>query len=244
MSLPKLPRSLFLLLAFGACLLGDANAASTVTKSDFSGVWQLNEHTSDTANDITTRLHAEQKKEAAAASHPAGASSTAAPASNPLGHGGGHGMGGGMGGHGGGGMGGGGGGMGGGRHGGGSHDYVDQSTDSDKPKIPAPPLLANDSLLNVQQDAHSMQVDFNNSDRLDTRFDGATHQSLNGDAMVQTQLSGDSMQVSMQFTDGTTLEQTWVRSADGKQLTLTESWKTVDLKEPIVFQRKYDRLDL
>jgi hypothetical protein len=133
---------------------------------------------------------------------------------------------------------------GGGRHG--NHDSQDpSSSDSSKPpKDPTPPLFADDALLNVQQDNKGIRVDFNNNDRLDTKFDGITRQSLNGSAQVQTQMTKDGMEVSMQFGDGTRLDQAWVRSPDGHHLTVTETWTTVDLKDPIIFTRNYDRLDL
>ncbi|GAB2561266.1 hypothetical protein GCM10027066_00940 [Dyella jejuensis] len=202
---------------------------------DFTGIWQLNDKQSDSPATITRRLHAQIRREQAPSSRPAGASSSAAPSSSSSPSGGhGRGMGGMGGGH---GMGGG------GRHG--SHDAKDQSSGNSAPhKDPTPPLLADDALLNIQQDRKGMQVDFNNTDRLDTRFDGITRQSLNGSAQVRTELTPDGMQVSMTFDDGTRLDQAWVRSADGHHLTVTETWTTANVEEPIVFQRSYDRLDL
>lgn len=134
--------------------------------------------------------------------------------------------------------------MGGGsRHG--NHDAQDQSSGSSTPhKDPTPPLLANDTLLNVQQTSLGMRVDFNNTDRLDARFDGIARPSLNGSAHVQTQLTANGMQISMAFDDGTQLDQSWVRSPDGHHLTVTETWTTNAIKAPIVFTRSYDRLDL
>lgn len=239
MPLSNIFRPSFLLLAAGSLFVGYASAQMTSPGSDFSGIWQLNDHASDSAAVITQRLHEERRREQAPSSRPADASSSAAPASSGNssgGRGGGRGMGG---------MGGGGHGMGGGgRHG--SHDSQDSSSsDSGKPpKDPTPPLFANDALLNVQQNNKGVRVDFNNSDRLDTQFDGITRQSLNGSAHVQTQLTKDGMQVSMDFNDGTRLEQAWVRSPDGHHLTVTETWTTSELKAPIVFTRSYDRLDL
>jgi hypothetical protein len=219
----KLSRSSCLWFAATLLMTGHAVAQS-------SGIWQLNDKQSDSAGDITARLHAEKHREEAPSSRPAGASSSAAPASSSNGNGG-HGGGRGMGG--------------GGRHGGGNQD--DQTSSSDKPtpkKDPSPPLLTSDSLLNVQQTDKGIRVDYNNTDRLDTKFDGITRPSLNGSAQVQTQRSADDMQVSMQFDDGTRLDQTWVRSPDGHHLTVTETWTTNEVKEPIVFKRSYDRLDL
>jgi hypothetical protein len=239
----KRSRYTLLWLAAGLLIAGHAAAQSKPSGPDFSGIWQLNDKQSDSAADISARLHAEKHREEAPSSRPASASTSAAPASSSNnsygGHGGGRGMGGGGGG---GGMGGG---MGGGRHGGGNHNSQSLTNDkSAQQKDPTPPLLTNDSLLNVQQTDKGMQVDYNNTDRLDTKFDGVTRQSLSGSAHVQTQLSADGMQVSMQFDDGTRLDQTWVRSADGHHLTVTETWTTNDVKEPIVFKRSYDRLDL
>ncbi|MBE1159723.1 hypothetical protein [Dyella acidiphila] len=235
----KYPRPSCLWLAAGLLITQVALAQETTTGSDFSGIWQLNDKQSDSAADITERLHREKRREEAPSSRPAGASTSAAPASsgnNFGGRGGGHGMGGG-------GMGGGG--MGGGRHGGGKHDTQASSDGSSAPaRDPTPPLLANDALLNVQQTDKSVQVDYNNTDRLNTRFDGVARQSINGSAQVQTQLSPDGMQVSMQFDDGTHLDQSWQRSPDGHHLTVTETWTTTTVKEPIVFKRYYDRLDL
>lgn len=213
-----------------------ALAQTAPSAQDFSGVWQLNDRASDSAAVIAQRLHAERRREETPSSRPANASSSATPGTssqNGFGHGGGHGMGGG-------------GGMGGGH--GGRHGQNSQHTSSDdggKPaKDPTPPLFADDALLNVQQDRTGMRVDFNNTDRLDTKFDGIPRQTLNGGAHVQTQLTPDGMQVSMDFGDGTRLDQSWVRSPDGHHLTLTETWTTTQVKEPIVFIRRYDRLDL
>ena len=50
--------------------------------------------------------------------------------------------------------------------------------------------------------------------------------------------------ISMTFDDGTQLDQSWVRSADGHHLTVTETWKPNDLQQPVTFKRSYDRLDL
>jgi hypothetical protein len=238
------------LMIAGSLYAGLALAQTEPSAQDFTGVWQLNDRASDSAAVVAQRLHAERRREEAPSSRPASASSSATPGSsnsNGFGHGGGHGMGGG--GMGGGGMGGGGGGMGGmgGGHGG-RHGGQNQSSSSDgssKPaKDPTPPLFADDALLNVQQDSAGMRVDFNNTDRLDTRFDGISRQTLNGSAHVQTQRTHDGMQVSMDFGDGTRLDQNWVRSPDGHHLTVTETWTTTELKEPIVFTRSYDRLDL
>jgi hypothetical protein len=223
---------------------GLARAANTPLP-DFSGTWRLDQLHSDDVSVIGARLRAEKKREQPAV-QPAAAASTAAPAASQAssqhgGHGGGMG-GGGMGG---GGMGGGG--MGGGHGGGHGHkpsntsdNDSDTATSNDSP----PPLLDVDSLLNVQQDAHSVQVALANSNRLDARLDGITHESLNGSAMVRSQLTADGLQISMEFDGGIRLEQNWVRSPDGHQLTVTEQWTTPSVKQPITFTRNYVRLDI
>ena len=243
MPLP-LSRSSCLLFATSLLFTADVSAQTTAAGPDFSGLWQLNDKASDSAVVITQRLHAEKNREQAPSLHPASASSSGAPASSSNtgfgGRGGGRGMGGG------GGMGGmgGGHGMGGGRHG--NQNSQDSSgSHADAPqKDPVPPLLADDAFLNVQQAGSGLRIDFNNTDRLDTRFDGVTRQSLNSTARVQSQLTPNSAQISMTFDDGTRLDEAWVRSPDGHHLTVTETWTTNALKTPIVFTRNYDRLDL
>jgi hypothetical protein len=233
----KSHRSTLALTLTASLYAGYAVAQMVSPSQDFSGIWQLNDRASDSAAVITQRLHQERRREQAPSSRPAGASSSAtasASAPNGYGHGGGRGMGGGgMGGH----------GMGGGRRG--SQDSQSASGSGGKPaKDPTPPLFADDALLNVQQDNSGVRVDFNNTDRLDTKFDGVARQTLNGSAHVQTRMTHDGMQVSMDFGDGTRLDQAWARSPDGHHLTVTETWTTSELKEPIVFTRSYDRLDL
>jgi hypothetical protein len=185
---------------------------------------------SDDVSVIAGRLREEKRRE-----QPAVATSTGAAASTPAsGQHGGHG--GGMGG----------GGMG-GSHGGG-HGHKSSSNDSDNAATTSndspPPLLNIDSLLNVQQDAKTIQVGLSNSDRLDARLDGITHESLNGTAMVHSQLTADGLQISMEFDGGVRLEQSWVRSPDGHQLTVTEQWTTPSVRQPITFTRNYIRLDI
>jgi hypothetical protein len=211
-----------LMLAIGSMSYA---SAATPAMPDFSGIWQLNDRQSDSAGDINKLYHAEKKREEAPSSHPSNNSgSSPSTLGDLLGSGSGRG----------------------GRHGGGGgHDYEDNSTSSnkDKPTEPTPPLFADDALLNVQQRTADMQVDFNNTDRLDTKFDNVTRPSLNGTAQIQTQLSADGMHVTMQFSDGTRLEQDWAKSADGHHLTVTETWTPVDITQPVVFKRVYDRLD-
>lgn len=240
----RLARSSHLLLATGLIFAAHAAAQTTNPGPDFSGIWQLDDKDSDSAAVITQRLHAEKKREQAPSSRPASASSSGAPSPSSNNGFGGRGGGRSMGGGGMGGMGGGHGGAGGGRRG--NHDSQDASGSGSNapPKDPTPPLLTSDSFLNVQQNSAGVRVDFNNVDRLDTRFDGVARQSLNSNARVQTQLMQNGMQISMSFDDGTHLDEAWVRSPDGRHLTVTEIWTTSDMKEPIVFKRSYDRLDL
>jgi hypothetical protein len=216
-------------MMLGLLAVGGVTLAAT-SATDFSGIWQLDEAHSDSALAITARLHAERRREQTVLAQPAAAASSGTPSSSaPSGRhgGGGRGMGGGGGGH----------------HGGQNQD-TGSDTNNAPSKDPTPPLLENDSLLNVQQDAKSMMVMLNDIDRLDTKFDGVARQSLNGSAVVQTESTSEGMQISMQFKDGTTLQQNWVRSADGHQLTVTETWTTTVVKEPIIFQRSYTRLDI
>lgn len=216
-----------MLVAASLLLVGCAFAQDKPT--DVSGIWQLNDKASDSATDIAQRLRAEKRREEAPSSNPAAASSSGTPAAPS------HAFGGRGGGH----------GMGGGRHGSGSQDSQDSSSSKGTPKkSPSPPLLADDGMLNVQQTSQGMRVDYNNTDRLDTKFDGIARQSLNGSAQVRTQQTPSGIQVSMQFDDGTRLDQAWVRSADGHHLTVTETWTGTEVQAPIVFKRSYDRLDL
>lgn len=235
----SLPRPSRLWFAAGLLSATCAMAQTAAKGPDFSGIWQLNDKESDSATVITQRLHAEKKHEQAPSSRPPSASSsgTSSTASNGGfgGHGGGHGMGGGMGG---GRMGGG------GRHGNRNAQDADTSGKSAPPKDPTPPLLADDSFLNVQQSRQGLHVDYNDTDRLDTRFDGMQRQSLNSNARVQTWLTPNGMAISMAFDDGSQLDQSWVRSPDGHHLTVTETWKPTDLQQPVTFKRSYERLDL
>jgi len=105
-------------------------------------------------------------------------------------------------------------------------------------------LLDNDSLMNVQQDAKGIRVVLDDKDQLDSQLDGNTRQSLSGNAMVQTHITAEGMQISMQFTGDVRLLQTWVKSPDGRHLTVTETWTTPAVQQPIVFKRSYDRLDI
>lgn len=136
--------------------------------------------------------------------------------------------------------------MGGGGHGRGGHGHNKPSTSDTGAAVAdaPPPLLANDSILNVQQDAKHVQVALGDSDRMDARLDGVAQQSLSGNAVVQIRRDVNSMQISMQFDGGTHLEETWVKSPDDRHLVVTEQWTTPVVRQPIVFKRSYDRLDI
>jgi len=241
--MPTLPRLLFLFIAGSGLALSGIAAAASPTLPDFSGIWRLNDQQSDSPDLIAARLRAERNREEAAAQLPASASTGGTPAASSAsnshgGRGGGHGGGSGTGGS---GMGGGGG------HGrGGNHNQSkDSSNDGVSPIVDTPPpLLANDAILNVQQDAKHMQVALSDSDQLNARLDGVAQQSLNGSAVVQTRIYDDGLSISMQFDGGTHLNQNWVKSADGHHMTVTEQWTTPTARQPIVFKRSYDRLDI
>ena len=241
--MPNLPRFLFVFITVGGPALGGGGVAAAAAPAlpDFSGIWRLNDQQSDSPDQIAARLRAERKREEAAAQLPASASTSSTPPSSASNSHGGRG-----GGHGGGGMGGGG--MGGGRghgHGGNRNQSKDSSNDGVSPIVDTPPpLLANDSILNVQQDAKHMQVALSDSDQLNARLDGVAQQSLNGSAVVQTRNYTDGLSISMQFDGGTHLDEFWVKSADGHHLTVTEQWTTPTARQPIVFKRSYDRLDI
>lgn len=237
--LPTRLRSISMFAAAGLLAAVGALQAATPTAADFTGIWRLDDAQSDNAASIELRLRAERTAEQAPVVQPASASSTAGSGSGQSQHS--------RGGHGGGrgGMGGGGTGGGHGGHGGGDRGNKSASSDTGTaPNDPPPPLLDKDSMLNVQQDAKSLQVSLDNTDRLDARFDGIARQSLNGNAVVQTRLTPEGMQISMQFDGGTRLQQDWAKSADGHQLVVTERWSVPSVQQPIVFRRSYVRLDL
>lgn len=223
------PKSHYLLLALLLAMSSLAVRAASPSMPDFSGIWRLNEQQSDSPSDIAARLRAEKKREQPV-QQPPGVAVTSTPASHaPGGHGGGRGMGGGGHGHGGGGR---------------SHDKAATTGGGTPAPDEPPPLLAHDSLMNVQQDARDLRVAFDDKDQLDGRLDGSTHQSLSGNALVQARLTAESLQISMQFEGGVRLRQNWVKSPDGHHLTVTETWTTPAVQQPIVFKLSYDRLDI
>lgn len=229
------PFGLPLAIALASLLATVAHAAaSTAALPDFTGFWRLNDQLSDTPAGIDARLRAERTREQATAQLPAAAASSGTPASAQAGsgrgsHGGGHGAGGGGAGHG---------------HGG-SHEQKPAAADAGTAVVDTPPpLLANDSLLNVQQDDRQVQVALGGSERLDARLDGVARQSLSGAAVVSIRRDADRMEISMHFDGGTRLDEIWVKSADDHHLVVTEQWTTPSVRLPIVFKRSYDRLDI
>jgi hypothetical protein len=223
------PKSRYLPLALLLAISSLAVHATSPSTPDFSGIWRLNEQQSDSPSDIAARLHAEKKLEQPV-QQPAGAAVTSTSASHaPDGHGGGRGMGGGGHGHGGGGRG---------------HDKAVTTDNGTAAPDDPPPLLAHDSLMNVQQDARDIRVAFDDKDQLDGRLDGSTHQSLSGNALVQARLTAEGLQISMQFEGGVRLRQNWIQSPDGHHLTVTETWTTPAVQQPIVFKLSYNRLDI
>ncbi|MFC4527936.1 hypothetical protein ISN76_05785 [Dyella halodurans] len=251
-----LPRrgGFLLLSACASLLIASVASAATPPATDFSGAWRLDDRNSDTADTLTTALRSEARKEQEAKQQqaPASASSSATPPGNNGGgrHGGGGGMGhGGMGGGGmgGGGMGGGtgGGGMGGGhgRHGGGDQPGT-KSPAADKDPLatatfPMPPLLKVDSVLLVQQDPKTFQIHLNDGSQLTGKLDSQARQSLNGNAMVRGHVDAGRLMFSIEYADGTRLDQTWQLSADGQQMIVTGAWKVPTLEQPVTFKRTY-----
>ncbi|HZX71218.1 MAG TPA: hypothetical protein VFE77_10415 [Rhodanobacter sp.] len=200
---------------------------------DISGAWRLDDQHSDGADALTAMLRAEARRE-----QPAPLPATAATAAQPgntgaTGRTGRHGDGtggGGMAGH------------HGGRHG--SRNKAAKPADTDQDPLAhaqfaLPPLLQTDSVLLVQQQAGSVQIQLDNGERLDVRLDGQSRQSLNGDAMVQGQASAKGVRITIRFTNGRLLQQDWIRSADGHELTIQNLWKLPTLQKPVQFRRSY-----
>lgn len=147
---------------------------------------------------------------------------------------------------GGGGMGGHGGGAGGGGHGhhGGDDSSAGKKPDTDKDPIatatyPMPPMLKVDSVLLMQQDDKTFQVRLNDGSQLTGKLDGQARQSLSGNAMVRGHVENGQLHVSVQYADGTQLEQTWALSPDGQQMIVTGAWKVPTLQQPVTFKRTY-----
>jgi hypothetical protein len=233
------PWRVVLLLTVYAVAVAIAHAQ--VATADISGAWRLDDQHSDSAETLTTLLRAEARREQPAALP---ATAHAAPPStsnnNAAGKRGG-GMGGGGMGH---------GGMGGGGMGGGhGHQRSDNGASDKKPatdedplahaQFALPPLLQVDSVLLVQQRAKSVQIQLDNGEQLDVRLDGQARQSLNGDAMVQGRAYANGVRITIRYADGRQLQQDWIRSPDGKQLSIHGVWKLPSMQRPVKFRRSY-----
>ncbi|MEO8999154.1 MAG: hypothetical protein ABI227_10305 [Rhodanobacter sp.] len=62
--------------------------------------------------------------------------------------------------------------------------------------------------------------------------------------MVQSHLTVTGLQLTMQFGADVRLQQNRLKSADGLQLTVIETWTAPAVQQPIVFKRSCDRLDI
>lgn len=229
-------------VALCTCLLAaSAKALSqqSVALPDFDGLWRLSDQGSDSQERVTAMLRNQLRQEQSPSVAPASASSSAGqpPSGNHYGHGGGHGgMGGGMGaGH-----------MGGGRgHRGGNSDSStasgNSSDDADLLKLPS--TLNNDSVLIVQQDAGTLQTRLEDGEQLTVPLNGHDQHTLDGNAVVHRQGTGQGLRFTLQFNDGSHLDETWSRSADGHTLQITELWQPGFLQRPVVFHRNYVRVD-
>ncbi|MBD8882198.1 hypothetical protein IHE49_17075 [Rhodanobacter sp. 7MK24] len=206
---------------------------------DFNGLWRLSDQGSDGPDQVTAMLRSELRREQSPTVAPASASSSAS-TSQPSSHGG---HGGGRGGMGGGGMGGG--------HMGGGHGRGGNKTDStsssnssdDADLLKLPPTLANDSVLIVQQDANALQARLENGEQLAMPLNGHDQHTLDGNAIAHRLDAGQDLQFTLQFNDGSHLDEIWSRSADGHTLQVTEQWQPGFLQRPVVFHRNYVRVD-
>ncbi|WNL45990.1 hypothetical protein RKE25_21690 [Dyella sp. BiH032] len=216
-----------------AMLAGGLHAQASVAAS-YGGAWRLDDGNSDSA-DTVKRLLREAGQSAAA---PAAASSTGAstPAARP-GQGGHRGGGMGRGGMGGGGMGGHGGR--GGKGGRGGETAKDEKGEDFRGDYPLPPTLEHDNVLLVQQDTQSIQVRFADGSAMDVRLDGQSRQTLAGNAMVSARRESDGLHVSIQYADGSKLDQRWMLAPDGKQLTVLGEWRAPGMAQPVSFRRGY-----
>ena len=219
------------LAALGAIALiaGDLHAQAS-PPAGFAGAWRLDARDSNTADTVKSLLR-DAERDA-----PAPASSTAPSPDARPGQGGrrgggmGRGMGGGMGGHGG----------RGGKGGHGSGDAAKEDKGQDfRGEHPLPPTLEQDSVLLVQQDAQSLQVRFASGQTMDVRFDGRSRQTLAGTAMVDARREADGLHMSIQYADGSKLDERWALAADGKRLTVLSEWRAPGMAQPVSFRRSY-----
>jgi len=216
------------------CSLMLAAATAHAATPDFSGAWRLDDQHSDNAATLTTLLRTEARREQPAGQLPANLAGT--PSGNTGsdigrygGAAGGHHMGG----------------MGGGSHGrhhGGASASQKPGSGQDtqaQTQFALPSLLEQDSVLLVQEQAHSVEVQLDNGERLDVRLDGHAHQSLDGDAMVEGEAGPNAVHITIRYAEGGELQQDWVRSADGQHLTVNCTWKPPSMQKPVHFQRSY-----
>lgn len=216
--------------------------ASPPQHVDFSGIWRLDDQSSDTPERIEAMLRREaqaEKAHAADRQKPGTAPPDGAPGGEgrgmPPGGGAGRGMGGlgsmGGGGH---------GGRGGGRHGGHGRS-VDGSS---KPtRYATPPWLEDDGVLIVQQDARQLQLRLDSGTQLELRYGATAQQALNGSALVRCQQGPDGLHLEMTFADGAVLSQDW-RLDDGRgELLLRQQWRLPGMDRPVSFVRRYRKLD-
>ncbi|BDU22702.1 hypothetical protein [Dyella sp. GSA-30] len=203
-------------LLAGVGPLATLHADTAAALPDFSGAWRLDDTNSDNEAAVTKLLQDESQSEQNASDQQAPAATP-----SPTEHAGLH-----------------------GRRGGGGHkkDKDDKKADDEpaKPReYPLPPTLKTDSVLLIQQDSKSVQVRLNSGDTLNGRLDGQSQQSLNGAAIVRSHNEAGKLIMQFQFSDGSTLQQTWELSADKHRLTVSEQWKPFGLQQPVYFKRSY-----
>lgn len=191
--------------------------ADVAALPDFSGAWRLDDTNSDNEAAVTKLLQDESRSEQAANNDQQAPAATPSPTEHAGLHG---------------------------RRGAGGHkkDKDDKKTDDEpaKPReYPLPPLLKTDSVLLIQQDSKSVQVRLNSGDTLNGRLDGQSQQSLNGAAIVRSHNEAGKLIMQFQFSDGSTLQQTWELSTDKRRLTVAEQWKPFGLQQPVYFKRSY-----
>lgn len=237
--MPKPHNLIATLVATAALAAGSrASAQQTAALPDFNGLWRISDQGSDSPAQVTAKLRGEIQREQSPSVAPAAASSSGnAPRSGNNEGGGRHG----------GGMGGGhmsGGGMGGGHGHGGRHASTSSDdAPGDDGLLKPPPMLDNDAVLVVQQDAGALQARLENGEQLTVRLDGGNQQTLNGSAVAHRQAADAGLQFSLHFNDGSRIDETWSRSADGRTMQVTEQWQPGFLQRPVVFHRDYQRVD-